>query len=211
MMSLHHRTALRAKVGTYGLHRPSLIASGNAEVTPRQGTGPAGAWNSRCEIRSRRAGQSRSQQGFSLLELITVICIISAMAAVAMPRRQPGIFALRTAQSTFVADMRAARARAIARGVHYGVEITDAQSYEVLEMMEAGGDWTQAGDPEVSRMLPPSVSFSGGIGDGYEFNTRGLLVEPITATTLTLVDSTTGNVRTVDIWPSGQVVPGEGL
>lgn len=155
--------------------------------------------------------QSKTRRGFSLIELVVVIGILSAMAAVAMPRRETGLFALRTAQSTFVADMRTARARAISRAVHFRVEISGAQSYEVLEMMEAGGGWTQAGDPEVSRTLPPSVSFSGGIGDGYEFNTRGLLVEATTATTLTLVDSTTGNVRTVDIWPSGQVVPGEGL
>jgi prepilin-type N-terminal cleavage/methylation domain-containing protein len=158
-----------------------------------------------------RCEQPKTRRGFSLIELVVVIGILSAMATVAMPRREPGIFALRTAQSTFVADMRTARARAISRAVHFRVEITDAQSYEVLEMMEGGGGWTQAGDPEVSRTLPPTVSFSGGIGEGYEFNTRGLLAEPTTATTLTLVDSTTGKVRTVDIWPSGQVVAGEGL
>lgn len=153
----------------------------------------------------------RTRRGFSLIELVVVIGIVSAMAAVAMPRRETGIFALRTAHSTLIADMRAARGRAIARSVHYRVEITDAQSYQVLELMEGGGGWVQNGDPEVSRTLPPNVSLSGGIGGGFEFNSRGLLIDPTAATTLTLVDSHTGKARTVDIWPSGQVVPGEGL
>jgi hypothetical protein len=105
--------------------------------------------------------------------------------------------------------MRAARARAISRGVHYRVNITAAQSYEVLEMMESGGGWAQNGDPEVSRTLADNVSISGGIGSGYEFNTRGILVDPTTMTTLSMVDSRTGKVMTVDVWPSGQVVPGD--
>ena len=147
----------------------------------------------------------------SLIELIVVTGILGVMVALAMPRREPGMFALRTAQSTLLADLRMARGSAIAAAVHFRVEILDDGSYGVLRMVEGGGGWVQDGDPEILRTLPPSVSFSGGVGEGYEFNTRGLLVEPTSAATVTLADSTTGQSRTVDVWPSGQVAAGEAL
>jgi hypothetical protein len=75
-------------------------------------------------------------------------------------------------------------------------------------MVEAGGGWVEDGDPVIERELPPTVSFSGGTGEGYEFNTRGFLVDPTVQQTLTLVDSATGGYRTVDVWPSGQVLSG---
>jgi hypothetical protein len=140
------------------------------------------------------------------MELMITAAIISAAAAMAIPRRD-SVFALRGAHSTFVADMRMTRGTAIAEGVHFRLEIFDSTSYGILRMMEGGGGWVQDGDPEIERTLPPHVTFSGGVGDGYEFNTRGLVVEPATQVTVTLVDSSTGQSRTVDLWPSGQVVP----
>lgn len=141
------------------------------------------------------------------MELMVTAAIISVAAAMAIPKRD-SVFALRGAQGTFVADLRMTRGASIAEGVHFRLEIFDATTYGILRMMEAGGGWVQDGDPETERTLPPHVTFSGGVGDGYEFNTRGLVIEPTTQVTVTLVDSSTGQSRTVDLWPSGQVVPG---
>jgi len=88
------------------------------------------------------------------------------------------------------------------------VEISASGEYAIYRMIEGGGGWVEDGDPQVERTLPPTVLFSGGVGEGYEFNTRGFLVDPTVLQTLTLVDTTTGESRTVDIWPSGQVVAG---
>jgi prepilin-type N-terminal cleavage/methylation domain-containing protein len=155
--------------------------------------------------------RAKAQRGLSLLELIISSAIIATMAGVGMPRRETGLFALRTAQTTFVADMRMARGSAVGRGTHYRLDITDTDTYDVLRMQEVGGLWVPDGAPEITRTLPSHVSFSGGVGNGYEFNTRGLMVEPTIPDTLTLVDSSSGGSRTVDVWPSGQVVPGDAL
>jgi hypothetical protein len=139
---------------------------------------------------------------------LVVSVIVSIAAAAAMPRREQGLFALHNAQSGLVADMRMTRSSAIAQGVHFRLEIADSQNYTIHKMVEAGGGWVEDGDPVVERELPPTVSFSGAAGEGYEFNTRGFLVDPNFLQTLTLVDSTTGGSRTVDVWPSGQVISG---
>jgi prepilin-type N-terminal cleavage/methylation domain-containing protein len=150
----------------------------------------------------------RPQRGFSILELLIVAVIVSIAAGAAMPRREQGLFALHNAQSGLVADMRMTRGSAIAQGVHFRLDITDSRNYAIHKMMDSGGGWVEDGDPVVERELPPTVSFSGGIGEGYEFNTRGFLVDPTVLQTLTLVDSATGGYRTVDVWPSGQVISG---
>jgi len=137
--------------------------------------------------------------------------MIGTLGAVAVPTRVTGAFDLRTTQSIFVADMRMARGTAIARAVHYRLDIFDPHSYGVLKMKEASGAWVQDGAPVLTRDLPASVSVTTGVGTGYEFNTRGIMVDPTTPFTITLVDSDTSQSRTVDVWPSGQVVPGDTL
>jgi prepilin-type N-terminal cleavage/methylation domain-containing protein len=156
-------------------------------------------------MHARRRGP---QRGYSILELLVVSVIVSIAAAAAMPRREQGLFALHNAQSGLVADMRMTRSSAIAQGVHFRLAIADSRNYTIHRMLESGGGWVEDGDPVVERELPPTVSFSGGVGEGYEFNTRGFLVDPNFLQTLTLVDSATGGYRTVDVWPSGQVISG---
>ena len=163
-------------------------------------------WYAGCSSLGVPIQRQERQCGFTLVELMITVAIISAAAAMAIPKRD-SVFELRGAHSTFVADMRMARGSAIAEGVHFRLEIFDATTYGILRLMEAGGGWVQDGDPEIERSLPPHVTFSGSVGDAYEFNTRGLVVEPATQATITLVDGSTGQSRTVDLWPSGQVVP----
>lgn len=150
-------------------------------------------------------------RGFSLLELVVVTAIGAILTAMAIPSRPNGLFQLRNAQTLLVSDLRMARGSAIAQGVHYRVEIVDGDTYEIWRMMEVGGVWVQDGAAEITRELAPTVSLAGSTSSGYEFNTRGIMVDPTAGETMTLVDSESSNTRTVNVWPSGQVVPGDAL
>jgi hypothetical protein len=109
-----------------------------------------------------------------------------------------------------VADLRQARASAITSGVHFRLEVLNETSYQVLRMREDGaGGWEQDGPPRVSRTFEGGIAFGADVeAQGFEFNTRGLLLEPADTVTLLLHDDHTGHDDTVDIWPSGQVAPG---
>ncbi len=152
-----------------------------------------------------RSKLRRSQRGFSLIELVVVAGMLSVAAALAMPAREEGLFALYNAQRTLIADLRTVRGSAISRGVHFRLEVFDAQTYGIYRMMEAGDEWVADGEAQIERTLAPTVSLSGG-GAGYEFNTRGFLVEPTTQATITLVESISGDSGTIDVWPSGQII-----
>jgi hypothetical protein len=142
------------------------------------------------------------------MEVVIVATILSIGAAVAAPYRDQSAFALYNTHALLLADLRMARGSAIANGTHFRLDLVDAGTYTITRMMEAGGGWVPEGDPEIERELPPSVSISGATGVGYEFNTRGLLTTPPAQQTITLVDSASGDERTVDVWPSGQVIAG---
>lgn len=91
----------------------------------------------------RRARQSRrdGERGFSLLELLVVLIILSLMTAILVPMATQRIrqARLRTAVNQFALDLRAARWTAVAGGA--AVEMTvadfddsDANSYEYVDV-----------------------------------------------------------------------------
>jgi hypothetical protein len=156
-----------------------------------------------------RYGTHKRERGISAIELVATIALMGVVAGVAMPSmtRQP--YALWNAQATLIGDLRQARAEAITRGDHFRVDITGTNTYTVSRMqLNADGTWTPRVPAWRSRTLPSNVQIVTGSGLGFEFNTRGLMVNPSWAATLVMYDYDKALTRWVTIWPSGQVAPG---
>lgn len=151
----------------------------------------------------------KSERGFSLLELLAglgLLGILVGIAALQMPR---GAYALWGAQTALLGDLRGVRADALTKGEHFRLTVLDASNYRVERMrLDVGGNWIPRTPPLKERALPSSVAFTTGVGNFFEFNTRGLMVNPSWAQTLNLYDYGKGLNRWVTVWPSGQVAPG---
>jgi len=164
------------------------------------GDAPATVRRSRAYIRER---------GISAIELVVTIALMGVVAGVAMPSVTRRPYVLWDAQATLIGDLRTARSEAITRGDHFRVDVTGASTYTVSRMeLNADGTWTPRVPPWRSRTLPEGVQFVTGTGLGFEFDTRGLMVNPSWAATLVMYDFDKSLTRWVTIWPSGQVAPG---
>jgi Tfp pilus assembly protein FimT len=76
-------------------------------------------------MRDRRAGAPGRESGFSLIEMMVVAGIIMLLAAMAFPAlgRTFRLYRIREAQDQLVANVQAARLKAISRNVNWGVSI----------------------------------------------------------------------------------------
>lgn len=150
----------------------------------------------------------KRERGFTLIELVTAVGLIGIMLGVAMPYIPRGTYDLWGTQVQFLADMRAARTLALTKGDHYRLVVTSATHYEVRRMQLQGANWVDRVQPAIaSRTLGTAITFVEGANNVYEFNTRGLLVNPGTVQSILLTDSRSGHYRGVTVWPSGQVAP----
>jgi hypothetical protein len=67
--------------------------------------------------------------------------------------------------------------------------------------------WVPNGGPVRTGTLPNGAEMTTGVGGQFEYTTRGLMLAPGAATTITLEDDENAHQRTVTVWPSGQVAP----
>lgn len=157
----------------------------------------------------RMADRHGSEHGFTLIELVVAVATLAVAAAVAIPHIPNRNFGLWNGHSQVIADLRRARMDALVKGDHYRVTIDDASTYTMVRLKDDDNDglWTPDGSTEQTRTLPDNVTFAEGIGESFEFNTRGLMVIPDAAAPLRLADSNTGKERWITVWPSGQVAP----
>jgi len=172
---------------------------------PRTGTQPTRRVGD-AEASLRPFRTHKNERGLTLMELIASMAIFAVVLGIAIPQMPPSAFALWGAQTQVLADLRRTRADALTKGDHFRLQVDDATHYSEVRMTFAAGVWTPNAAPEVSRALPSGVSFTAGVGANFEFNTRGLMVNPSAAQTLNLAD-THGHYHDITVWPSGQVAP----
>lgn len=149
-------------------------------------------------------------RGFTLIELLTTIGLLAVVAGMAIPHMPRGTYDLWTTQVQFLSDMRRARTSALTMGDHYRVVITANNHYEVRRMQLQPDNVTwldRPGAPLISRTFGSSITFTSGVNNAYEFNTRGLLVIPTAVFTISMYDARTLKSRNITVWPSGQVSP----
>jgi prepilin-type N-terminal cleavage/methylation domain-containing protein len=146
------------------------------------------------------------ERGLTLIELIATMAIFGVVLAVAIPQFPRDAFALWGAQTQLLADLRRVRGDALTKGDHFRLQVDDATHYSTYRMTLAGAVWSPSGAPIVNRALPSGVTFVAGVGANFEFNTRGLMVNPSAAQTLDLADAA-GHHHDITVWPSGQVAP----
>ena len=107
-----------------------------------------------------------------------------------------------------ISDYRWARARAITSGVHFSIKWAGPQRYQVQRHQEITGQWPVEKVVKTVE-LPEHLTLVNLSLDTVEFNTRGMVVFPGDQTPWPdfpqLADSKFNTVRTISIWPSGQI------
>ena len=155
---------------------------------------------------TRRAAKHLSnQRGYSLVELLVAVGIFGVLAAMGLPHIDTRRQDIQTTTKQIIADYRWARNRAITSGVHYGIEWTSTNSYEVQKMKQApSGTWSK--DLTVKRVtLPTHINTSWYWPALQEFNTRGMMVTSTAPLYQLFWDSNYFGWHMVSLWPSGQI------
>ena len=142
-----------------------------------------------------------------MIELLVAASLFAVIVGIALPQFPRSPYVLWTAQQQLLSDLRAVRMDALTKGDHVRMTITSSGRYDEYRLTLVGATWTQGAAAIKTRTLPTNVAFTSGVGSFFDFNTRGLMLNPGAATTLTIRDSYTGKTRGATVWPSGQVVP----
>jgi len=138
------------------------------------------------------------------MELMMTVVLIGVLIGAAIPHLDTRRESINGAVHSVVGDLRFTRARAITSGTHYAFDVPDPHTYRVQRMTNDGTAWVA---DSVSRevSLPEHVELILEGADALEFNTRGMMISTEVTSTLSLHDKRFGAVRTLFIWPSGQI------
>jgi hypothetical protein len=143
-----------------------------------------------------------------LLELVVAFvffAVIAGTALTVLPRNSYGVWG---AQATVLSELRRARNEALTKGDHFRFRIPTTTTWETHRMTLSGGVWTAGASPIRSGTFPGGSTVTSTVPVSFEFTTRGLMINPGAATTITLRNPSTSYQRGVIVYPSGQVAPG---
>jgi len=151
------------------------------------------------------AGHLGGQRGYSLVELLVAVGIFGLLAALGLPHLDTRRQDIQTTAAQVIADYRWARNRAITSGVHFGIEWTSTNSYEVQRMKQAAnGTWSK--DVAVKHVtLPSYINTAWYWPSVQEFNTRGMMVTTTYPIYQMFWDSNYNGWHMLSLWPSGQI------
>jgi prepilin-type N-terminal cleavage/methylation domain-containing protein len=153
-----------------------------------------------------RTRRSR-KRGFTLMEILVTTAIIGVMLAIGANKMRRRPFSLQQANQQLMSDLRATRSDALTKGDHFRLEVLTSTTYREYRLKLNNGIWTPSGSPVRQRTLPPGITMTEGVGKNFEFNTRGLLILPGQAASITLTEQYTSKTKRLTVWPSGQVAP----
>jgi prepilin-type N-terminal cleavage/methylation domain-containing protein len=145
------------------------------------------------------------ERGYSLIELLVAVGIFGLLAALGLPHLDTRRQDIQTVSKQVIADYRWARNRAITSGVHFGIEWTSTNSYQVQRMKQAAnGTWSK--DVTVKTVtLPSHINTTWYWPSLQEFNTRGMMVTTTYPLYQLFWDSDYYGWRMLSLWPSGQI------
>jgi prepilin-type N-terminal cleavage/methylation domain-containing protein len=151
----------------------------------------------------------KSSSGFSILELLTVIGLISILSALTVSRLNQGFATIDGAASELRGNLRLARLKAVAEGYHYRIQLTSSSVYQLSRLLPPtppATAWTAVDNSQIVRTvtLPSNVFFNNiGYPLTYEFDSRGTMIS--SNALITLILSQPGRTLNVFLFPSGQV------
>ncbi len=154
--------------------------------------------------------QKRDPNGFSLIEVLVAIILISIVSGFGVSRLlvaygRPTL--VQRSAVELVGNLRVARMLAISHDAHYRV-VPGTSSYQIQRLaFDAGtNSWTNPGIDVRTVTLTSPLVFSGAT-PSIEFDSRGLMVQPTSTATLNLQDSGVQVARKIQVRLSGQIVP----
>ena len=178
------------------------------EFRANESTHGRAPWRTRDEHATPNpTSRSKRVHGFTLVELCVAMALFAILVGTAMAAFPRNPYAVWTAQAELVAEFRRARNDALTKGDHFKVVLTSPTTYATYRMSLVGGVWVPNGGPVRTGTLPNGAEMTTGVGGQFEYTTRGLMLAPGAATTITLEDDENAHQRAVTVWPSGQVAP----
>ncbi|OFW01871.1 MAG: hypothetical protein A3I61_02455 [Acidobacteria bacterium RIFCSPLOWO2_02_FULL_68_18] len=140
----------------------------------------------------------RQSAGFTLIEILLVVAVVSVMAAMTVPTVAGAMdrYYILSAGQQVASTIRAARFQAVSRNQTLEVVLDlDAGEYQVFE----DGGVTPAGD---AQLLPTGISFGEDSATTVEVAPNGRVT---TAATITVTNGNADDDRTITVSTSGRV------
>ena len=144
----------------------------------------------------------RHAAGFTLIEILVVVAIVSILAAVTMPTVAGAMdrYYILSAGQQVASTIRAARVQAVGKNMQLRVRFNypAAGQYQVVRHSDGT---TAVGQVQI---LPRDVSFQDGAAD-IAFDTNGRLTTGSVAAAIVVTNGTAADNRTINVSTSGRV------